>query len=82
MAVTLTGVALPRLYSDVPLQPDNCPGLHFLQGPPGHFLCPHPTPPPAPAPPPPPPEQGTPKSSRKDTVLAPNTVMPRMMVLL
>ena len=54
MASTLTGVALPGLYSAVPLKPANCPVPHFLQGPPA--LAPTPPPAPASAPPSPPPK--------------------------
>ena len=44
MAVTLTGVALPGLYSAVPLEPASCPVPHFLLGPPAPILCPRPNP--------------------------------------
>ena len=80
MAATLTGVALPGLYSAVPVEPANCPVPHFLQGPP---FCPlASTPPPAPASaPPPPPEHWTTTSSRKDTTLAQKPGMPWMLAL-
>ena len=44
MDATHTYVALPRPYSAGPLELANSPGPHFLQGPPGPFLCPRPFP--------------------------------------
>ena len=77
IAMTRTGVALPGLYSFVPLEPANCTGPIGLQ-------CPScaldPTLPPAPAPAPP--EKWTLRRNRKDTVLGQKPGMPWMMALL